>query len=190
MTLDLQTFKESLGNVVRPNRFEVIIQPPSLIDIADYIDGTRLMMRVQSATIPDRTFGEIPIKFYGMEMKIPASEIMQDLVISFINDDKWQLRSLFEYWAQLINDRKNSVKGYAKDLMEDTYIIVRQLGFTNDVIAGYRFKLVFPKTVDPIELNMETTDTIETFTVTFAYGYWEPESQSSEPTEQPEQMGE
>jgi hypothetical protein len=181
MSLDLDTFKTNLGNVVRPNRFEVIIQPPAVINISDYIDGTKLVMHVQSASIPDRSFNEIAIKFYGMEYKLPGSEVIQDLTVTFLNDSDWDIRSLFEAWTQLINDRSNGIKGYMKDLFDGVYIIVRQLGTDLDsdgnatMLAGYRFRHVFPKTVDQIELSMEANDTVETFNVTFSYSYWEPE---------------
>lgn len=176
MSVDLEAFKTNLGNVVRPNRFQVEIVPPDALDLSQFIKTDKLMVHVQTATIPDRSFNEIPIKYYGMELKIPAGEVLQDLVITFINDEDWELRSLFEYWAQTINDRSNSVKGYMREVFGGAYITVTQLDFSGEEIASYRYKHIFPKIVDQIELNMETTDTIETFNVTFAYAYWEPAS--------------
>lgn len=173
MSLDLNTFKYNLGNIVRPNRFLVEIQPPPMVVLSDYTTVDRLRMHVQSASIPDRSFNEISVKFYGMEMKLPGSEVIQDLSITFINDEAWGIRELFEAWSTAINDRRTSKKGNMEDLFTGSYIVVMQMDSQGNAIASYIYRHIFPKTVDQIELNMETADTIETFNVTFGYSYWE-----------------
>ena len=172
--LDLNTFKENLGNVVRPNRFIVQIEPPTAIrESLGIMNPLSMVVHAQSATIPDRAFNEVSVKYYGMELKVPASETIQDLSITFTNNESWKIRDFFEIWANLINNRSNSHKGYMDELFEGTYITVTQMNFVGDVIAKYKYKHAFPKSVDQIELSMETSDTVETFTVTFGYSYWE-----------------
>jgi len=171
----IDNFIARLSNIVRPNKFLVEVVPPNILGI-DGGSVESLIYHAQSASIPDRNFNEIPIKFYGMDYKIPASEITQDLNINFIVDDEWKNRELFERWANLINDRtptQNAIKADTDELFDGSYIIVRQLNFKSEVIAAYKYEYIFPKTVDQIELNQETMDTYETFQVTFAYSYWQ-----------------
>ena len=40
-------------------------------------------------------------------------------------------------------------------------------------ISTYRFEGLFPTEVSTIELGWDTNDTIEEFTVTFAFDWWE-----------------
>lgn len=170
MSVLLSDFKDQVKSVVRPNRFEVIISPPSIV--LGSIDATKMRFHAQSASLPDRTFNEISIKYYGMDFKLPAGETTQDLVVSFINDAEWDLRNFFESWANAISNRKDATKAYMDDLYTGTTLQVNQLGFDGSYIAGYSFFHFFPKIVDQIELNMETTDSVETFQVTFSYSYW------------------
>jgi hypothetical protein len=171
MSISLVEFKKNLSNIVRPNRFLVYITPPA--SLTEGMDTDVLKFYAQSAAIPDRNFNEIQIKYYGMEYKIPASEVGQDLMVNFILDEEWKVRDFFESWSQLINNRDNSRKGYAEDLFDGTFIEIHQLGFTGNVLAKYGFVNPFPKTVDQMELGMETVDSHSSFQVIFAYSYWE-----------------
>ena len=166
----LENFKNALTDIVRPNRFLVEIVPPSSIE--DAIPTDRLMYFATSASLPDRNFNEVIIKFYGMDYKIPASEVTQDLIINFIVDESWGVRSLFEAWASLINDRETTEKADIVELLDGSYVKVHQLDNTGNKLQSYEFRYAFPKTMDQIDLNQETMDGHETFQVTFSYSYW------------------
>lgn len=173
MEAELESFKSYLTNIVRPNRFLVTITPPTVMDMEDMIDLDKLTFYASSVVIPDRTFSEIEIKYYGMSLKIPGGEIIQDLTINFLLDEGWESRDFFETWASFINDRDSNIKTTPYELFEGASIVVSQLGFKNEILAKYQFMNIFPKTVDQIELSMENVDTHSTFQVTFAYSYWE-----------------
>lgn len=178
----LETFKNKITNIVRPNKFLVLVTPPVIVtrgttnglhdNIGKLGSAEELMFWATSAVIPDRNFNEISVKHYGMELKIPASEVLQDLVINFICDADWKLRNLFEKWTSLINNRNDNTKASIVDVFDGASITVKQLSFTNDVIATYEFMYPYPKTVDQIELNQETSDTHETCSITFGYSSW------------------
>jgi hypothetical protein len=121
MSVKLEEFKKQLSNIVRPNRFLVYVTPPVSMQ-EGRITADALKFWAQSASIPDRTFNEIPIKYFGMEYKIPAAEVTQDLIVNFIMDEEYDVREFFETWAFLINDRRTSQKGYAQDLFDGALI--------------------------------------------------------------------
>jgi hypothetical protein len=164
----LESFKGNLSNIVRPNRFLVAINAPSFVDAVD-----TLMYYASSAVIPDRSFSEIEVKYYGMSLKIPASEIIQDLSITFIMDEGWEVRTFFEQWADGINDRvETSFKSKYKRLFDGANIKVHQLDSDGEAIASYEFRNVFLKTLDQVELSMDSTDSHSTFQAIFTYSYW------------------
>lgn len=163
----LEHFKNNIKNLLRPNRFVVNIR---CINTDVRFDSCI------SAVIPDRSFSEIEIKYYGMSYKLPAGEIIQDLVLTFHNDETYLVRKIFERWANVINNRSDietatSIKTTMRDLGTN-WVEVTQLDSQNNSIAEYKFHNCFPKIVDQIELNMESIDSTETFQVTFAYSHW------------------
>ena len=80
----IDSFRYNLKSIVRPNRFLVNVYPPK--SLKDEISTEELIVYATSATIPDRAFNEIELKYYGMTYKMPAAEIIQDLIITFICD--------------------------------------------------------------------------------------------------------
>ena len=50
---------------------------------------------------------------------------------------------------------------------------VEQLHKDDSVLARYEFFNMFPTNIGPIELNYETTDSLETFDVEFQFSHWE-----------------
>ena len=169
--IQLSEFIEALSNIVGPNRFLVLVEPPTGL-FETTLDADLIKFYVSSATLPDRTFGDIEMKFFGMTYRLPGNETLSDLTLTVINDNEWQLRDFFESWSNCVNDREDSTKAFAQELFTGSSITVNQLGFTGETLASYQFLNVFPKTVTEIELNQDTMDTHETFQVTFDYSYW------------------
>lgn len=171
MSITLNSFIKNLSNVTKPNRFLVVIEPPKDMIITS-ITSEIMQFYAQSAVIPDRTFGEIDVKYFGMTLKVPGNESLSDLTVSFINDQEWKVRDFFEAWGNAIHDREDSTKGYMRDLFTGSSAIIHQLDGYGNIIATYQFYNVFPKVVSEMELNMETNDTISTFQVTFDYSHF------------------
>lgn len=167
MGSNLQLFRTNLGVVVRPNRFRVELYPPNSLSI----NNSQLSFAVKSATIPQKTIGEAEMKWFGYNYKLPGDSSVEDLNITFINEQTWNFRSFFEDWQNYLKSLKDGVKADPKDALNSS-IKVYQLGLKNQVLAIYEFSEVWVKTVGEIELDMETRDTIETFVVTFTYSRW------------------
>jgi hypothetical protein len=169
--IKLSEFKSNLIQFVRPNRFFVEITPPKAL--SGQYDPTTLIFLAQSAKIPDRTAGEVEVKYHGMSLKLPGDYSHEDLSINFLNYYDWTPRDFLEDWMNLIqNIDGNNERTDSSELLV-AQIKVKQLGLREDVIlAAYDFFNVFPKTLQSIELNMETTDSVETFTADFSYSHW------------------
>lgn len=174
MTLSLSDFRNNIKDLARPNRFEVEIHSPSYIG-ADQTLRRFLTWTVETAQIPSRTQGEIPIKFHGMELKLPGDYAKENLNIGFINSYGWEGRDFFENWMEYIQlTTVDNRKANAMDMITDSRIYINQLGRVQDsVIASYIFHNAFPTNISAIELNQNEMDTIEKFTVSFAYSHFE-----------------
>ena len=175
MGITLDEFKAQIGkvNAARPNRFFCDTICPSIM--TNDFDESVMCFYIQSCTIPDRTFGEVEIKYYGMTLKVPGNESLSDLTINVISDEPQSTRAYFETWADLVSNRFNNKKTNMQDLFLDSAIRVSQLDRKGNVVSKYNFFNIFPKVVGEIELNYETSDAIETFQVTFAYSHWNSE---------------
>jgi hypothetical protein len=171
MGISLQDFISNLSNIVRPNRFKCIVSPPTGM-LSNIIDSEVLQFYVHGATMPDRTFGEIPLKYFGMELKIPGNETNSDLTLTVLLDEEWETRDFFLKWCNLISSREDNSKGYMSDLFSDSYINVSSLDGDGNELRTVKYVNIFPKAVSEIELNMDTIDSAATFQVTLGYSHW------------------
>jgi hypothetical protein len=138
---------------------------------------------LKSTAIPARSIGEYEMKYYGMTYRLTGDTSFGDLTMTFLNEDTWIVRTFFEKWQESCHIIQREIEADvmvtqsqnydAYDLIRDAEIIIIQLGLKGEAVASYRFVSPFPKEVGEIELSMENNDTIEEFTVTFGYSYWE-----------------
>lgn len=180
MGIRLYDFKETLGKIVRPNRFLVYFNVPNIDGLGDVLDPIKsyLTYHVKAASLPNRALGEYEMKYFGSTIKLPGDTTYNDLSLTFLNEGEWSVRNFFEIWQEVIqnvwHERDMGKRTDASPLLADSYIVVQQIGLDeNDILSEYIYSNVFPKEVGDIELNMENYDTIEEFTVTFAYTAWE-----------------
>jgi hypothetical protein len=103
-----------------------------------------------------------------------------------MNDEDFELRNSMEAWLNMINTHVSNRMGSgltgptgAGPDQYKTDLIVQQFskaGPSNSsgVIRQYKFNGAFPTSVGAISLDWDSTNTIESFDVTFSYDYWEP----------------
>ena len=93
--------------------------------------------------------------------------------ITVINDNDFKIRTAFEQWMNGISKLSDG-SGIINPL---TYQVdgmkVNQLNRSGEVLRAYKFYGVFPTNVSQIDLSMDTTDSIQEFTVELQVLYWE-----------------
>ena len=146
----------------RPNRFRVFI-PRS---------GNRIEFLCKAAAIPAATLGEIPVNFRGHILKLAGYRTFEDWSVTIINDSEFSARSSLEAWQQDIQELDSGVGMASNDYLLSR-AFVEQLGKDDAVLARYEFFNMYPKNIAAIELNYETVDALEEFTVDFTYSHWE-----------------
>lgn len=168
----ISDFKSKLtGGGARPNLFEVVLAFPNDIGIdGGVVDNARFL--VKAAALPASTISPIDIPFRGRILKIAGDRTFETWTITVMNDSSFEIRSAFEKWMNYMNKMDDGTGStdpttYQKDA------IVHQLDRTGEILRSYKFWDIFPTNISTIDLNYETTDTIEEFTVELQVHWWE-----------------
>lgn len=164
MGIDLESFKGNIVDLCRPNRFLVDISThPMWEDDFGYL--------VKGASIPSRTIGEVVLQWNGMAYKVPADPTFDDFTLTFLNDIDCSCKEFFETWLDTIANMKSNERAVHSEVKYD--VRVQQLNGKGEGVRVYTMKHCHPKQIDAIELDHDTTDTVENFAVTFSYSYFE-----------------
>lgn len=159
------------GGGARPNLFEVSLSFPDGATLTAGDNDLDIFM-VKAAALPASNVTPIEVPFRGRILKIAGDRTFDTWTITILNDVKFQFRDAFERWMNLINklDDATGIQtpgDYQKDAT------VKQLDRDGSVLRSYKFHGIFPTNISQIDLSMETTDTIEEFTVELQVQYWE-----------------
>jgi hypothetical protein len=129
----------------------------------------------KTAQLPGATLGLVPLQYFGRELKFVGNRQFADWTITIINDEDFVIRNAFERWMNGINSHNLNVRnplalsplGYTVD--GD----VTQFGKKGDALKKYRFVGLFPSDITPIDVDWGSNDTIEEFSVSLTYQWWE-----------------
>lgn len=178
MSFNVSTFREKLAwDGARPNLFEV--QIPRKNQWFNEVSDGELKFLCRAASIPGSTIGVVNVPYMGREIKLAGDRTFADWTITVINDENFAYRSAFEFWMEGINTHRGNLRtgsGGVNDYVIDT-VTVNQLakngpGTDPNVLRSYQFYGMFPIDISEITLDWGDNDSIEEFTVTFAYDYW------------------
>lgn len=169
MALNVDDFKAKLvGGGARPNLFKVICNFPAVAggntELASFM--------IKGATLPASTVAPIEVSFRGRKLKVAGDRTFEPWSITVINDNNMSVRNAFEKWMNYINQHQANA-GSANPASYQTDMTVQQLDREGKTVKEYTFRGVFPTSVAAIELNFETNDAVEEFTVELNYQYWE-----------------
>ena len=165
-------FKSKLvGGGARPNLFEVELSFPEGVNTGgDLLDKSRFL--VKAAALPASTLAPIEVPFRGRILKIAGDRTFETWTITVINDTDFVIRSAFEKWSQIVNGmRLGTGKTNPEDYQENAKVF--QLNRDGGVLRTYEFFGIWPTNVSTIDLNYETVDTVEDFTVEMQVHWWE-----------------
>ena len=168
----IEEFKAVLqGGGVRPTMFQVEMAFPDAVVVdptqADN-EGTYL---IKAAQLPASNVGFVEVPFRGRKLKVSGDRTFEDWTVTVTNDVTFGLRKGFEKWTELIQNMNFAL---GANELNDYFAsaVVRQLDRDGNQLRAYRFEGIWPTAVDAIELNFDSTDTVEEFGVTFKVQYW------------------
>ena len=168
----IENFKAVLqGGGVRPTMFQVEMSFPE----AAAVDTTQVAndgeFLIKASNLPASTVGQVDVPFRGRKLKVTGDRAFEDWTITVINDVSFDLRKAFEKWSEICQNMNYAL---GANELNDYFgtAIVRQLDRDSNQLRAYRFEGIWPTSVDAIDLDMDSTDTVEEFGVTFAVQYW------------------
>jgi hypothetical protein len=159
-----------LGGGARPNQFEVQLTFPTFVTLGT-IAGQKAQFMVIGASLPPSRIDVAPAPFRGRFVYTAGERTFDPWTVTVLNDTDFLIRNAMEQWQQGINNNLTNV-GLTNTADYQSRAVVNQLSRSGDTIKSYLFEGMFPTEVSPIELAYDNNNTIEQFTVTFAYQYW------------------
>ena len=186
----ISQFKGQLtGGGVRPNLFEVTLNFPngsgqSLTfmsndatptqdeqDLTTDQVASKLPFLVKAAALPASNITPVEVPFRGRVLKVAGERTFDSWTVTVLNDADFRIRTVLEEWMNGISRLTNgSGEVDPSDYTADAN--VDQLSRNGDVLRRYNMVGMFPTNVSEIPLSMDTTDTVEEFTVEFQVLYW------------------
>ena len=166
----ISQFKAALiGGGARPNLFEVEL---TTLPAGINWDADNFRYMCKAASLPASNIANIDVPFRGRILKIAGDRTFETWTITVLNDTDFVIRSAFEKWMNVINSMEDatglqSPEDYQKDAM------VHQLDRDGGILRSYKFWDIWPTNISTIDLNYETTDTLEEFTVEMQVHWWE-----------------
>lgn len=159
----------SLGGA-RNSLFQVTIQNP-----ANGVADIKVPFLVRAAQIPASTLGIIEVPYFGRKVRMAGDRTFADWTVTVVNDEDFLIRNALEQWSNQIQSHQGNLRqfGSASPSAYKAQAQVTQFSKTGNAIRTYTFNGIFPTEISPIELDWNATDTIEEFTVTFQYDWWE-----------------
>ena len=165
---NIDNFKAKLtGGGARPNLFKAICNFPAEAggdpELASFL--------IKGAGLPASVIAPIEVPYRGRKLKVAGDRTFEPWTITVINDEGFVIRNAFERWMNSINEHLNNT-GLINPNDYQTDMAVQQLGKDDSVLKTIELKGVFPTNLSQIELNYETNDTLEEYTVELQYQYW------------------
>jgi hypothetical protein len=174
MAFNISDFRSNMvGDGARPNLFSVTLVFPTIANNGA-IAGQKTTFMAKAAQLPGSTIGQVPIYYFGREVRFAGNRTFTDWTLQIINDEDFTIRNSLESWMNAINSNQGNVRN-GNALNPSNYSVdatVTQYGKTGNAIKSYKFVGLFPVDVAPIDLDWGSNDAIEEYATTFAFQYW------------------
>ena len=191
-------FRNRIGDLARPNLFQVEIGFPQIVDNGTPQSGATpgsqeqraeegagqsragsgassqslATFLVKAANIPASTVGVIEVPYRGRTLKIAGDRTFEPWTITVLNDDYFSIRSKFEEWStkiQALQQNRQSAKTIAS--YQGSARVV-QVGRDSQPSKVYIMKDIWPSNISAIDLAWDSNDTPEEYTVELQVQYW------------------
>lgn len=187
------------GGVAFANRFQVFFQPPGAATLKNLLnsdpkslvgdlaknaisggspkniipDPRDISILCESVNLPGRQISTVDYQADRQTIKIPYGVINEDVTMSFILTNDYYMKQLFDKWMSGIFDVEKYRVGYKKDFVTD--VVIQQLNKNNVPIYSVRLEDAFPVTMQSIQLDSNSENTIQKLNVTLSYENYVPE---------------
>lgn len=170
MAFDINNFRNKgiiLGGA-RPSLFQIELGqlPPGVVNASQ-----RFTFTCRGSQIPPAIVEQVEVPYFGRKVKFAGDRTFPDWNVTVINDEDYPVRNMFESWSNIMNTYVSNIRAVPS---YKTTAKVTHYGKAGNIIKEYTIDGIFPTSVDAMELDWDSTNSIQTFGVTFAYDWWVP----------------
>ena len=191
-------FRNRIGDLARPNLFQVEIGFPSIVDEgtpasgatpgsqekreqesagasqagSSASSGSLATFLVKAANIPASTVGVIEVPYRGRTLKIAGDRTFGLGQLLSLTTKDFALRSKFEEWSTKIQNPQQNLQTPRTIGEYQSSALVRQYDRQGGVVRSYQFVGIWPSNISAIDLAWDSNDTPEEYTVEFQVQYW------------------
>lgn len=166
MPFNINNFKSALEKVSEGAR-------NTLFDVAiSWANGTipNLEFTCKAASLPASTIGMIEVPYFGRKIKVAGDRTFADWTTTIINLEDFGVRDQLETWMSGINSHVGNVR--TDTIYKSASARVTQYSKEGAEIKTYYIENIWPAEIAAIDVDWNSTDTIEDFTVTWHYDWW------------------
>lgn len=169
----------------RSNLFRVSIPTLSGTEFEDVSEKFSFLCK--GAQLPGSTLGLIEVPFMaGRRFKLAGDRTFAEWTTTIINDSDFKIREALENLQRLygVTDYESDVAKTNTGGAETDFstLEVEQYDQAGNVTCKYTLENCWPLDISTIDLSYDSVDTIEEFTVTWAYDYYTTDFDPTDPT--------
>jgi|TARA_B110000977_G_C11058161_1_gene484900 hypothetical protein len=167
--LGVDDFKSKLvGGGARANMFKVTCNFPSYaqgdVELSSFL--------IKGAQMPSSVVAPVPVLFRGRQLQLAGDRTFEPWTITIINDTGFEIRNAFERWMNGISEHNNNT-GLSNPTDYQSDMIIEQLNKQGVSTKQYDLRGCFPTNISAIDVNYDSENTIQEFTVELQVQYWE-----------------
>jgi hypothetical protein len=160
---------QMVGGGARPTLFQVQITNP-----ANGAGDLKVPFMVKATSLPASNLGTIEVGYFGRKVKVAGDRTFDEWSVTVINDEDFLIRNAMEEWMNQINLHQQNTRGFGTSSPSayKSQATVQQYGKDGSILRTYNFNGIFPTSVAAIDVDWDSNDAIEEFSVTFQYDWW------------------
>ena len=175
-TFNINEFTSKLKNGgARPNLYRLKIgNLPGVVQVKTGSTDVEYMCKSVSG-IPSSTIGTIEVPYFGRVVKFAGDREIAELTTTFINEENMKIRNIMDSWINGLNETRNNTASKTMGGRRTFTSSVTLDTFTKkgDVDQTWKFVNCWPSNVSSIDLNWDSQNAIQEFTVTWQYDTYE-----------------
>lgn len=165
--MSIEKFKSQFADLLRPNYFEVLINPPNTLNASNEI----LSFMCNATDFPFETINTMELITHSKKRMIASGVDFDPITMTFLLDSTGLTLDFFEKWKQLVIDKNFKMNYYENYIGSvEIYMLDRQ----KRRIAGVKLLEAYPVNRNNIALSYASTDTLSELSVSFVYAALEP----------------
>jgi hypothetical protein len=127
---------------------------------------------IKGAQMPSSVVAPVPVLFRGRQLQLAGDRTFEPWTVTVINDTDFAVRNAFERWMNGISEHNNNT-GLSNPTDYQADMIIEQLNKQGEVTKTYDLRGTFPTNISAIDVNYDSENTIQEFTVELQVQYWE-----------------